>query len=594
MNKRKGYYKVKIIQKINSYFSSFEEKVLTDKTFLEIWKESYEKNKENSYGGLPDLRQGNAFIAKDLEGNIVATSTYYDYFMIAECTKREILFSHQVEYYEIIDKDFCRYIQKYSQRCIVKNIQNEEDIAFMKSIIIKLGFDSQKILYIFNNGNIIAEKGYNNFQQIGQYDFSSDHFQFTDKDYYLNYLTVTAPLASQACFTEYDSSGNESYRGWTPILFLKEGTYIIEEIRSSPSCELSKNLKIQVSENLSIEWKESIIGYIVQSFQHFQHEDGLIGTVINKTIYEPSGMPDTAENVIKEEIGSFHNLCLTIKTYSLNNYSPITEQTTLIPSIGSGELNNQKHIEYQKIGGSILIAQKTEYFEPTFTYQYFLKAYASCYYPAFPKNFNYYIDRYKNRYYGTNPSFIVEDNKPYCTMINFHLRRNRGENPKDEQEFFNQLPSIAEIEKTILKYDADRWVLNTTDAFVNSYFGLTVNSYHTDYAPQLFNAEDKAITCFEDKGYCPPSGTGTGGFRENCVIKFSEHQDYDKELFKNNSFKLSTRFDVDYLKDKNIYNYKNYATYGINKSFYQEDIKTDSELETFLSKNFQKLFYQFN
>ena len=67
---------------------------MTDKTFLEIWKESYEKNKENSYGGLPDLQQGNAFIAKDLEGNIVATSTYYDYFMIAECIKREILFSH--------------------------------------------------------------------------------------------------------------------------------------------------------------------------------------------------------------------------------------------------------------------------------------------------------------------------------------------------------------------------------------------------------------------------------------------------------------------------------------------------------------------
>lgn len=275
--------------------------------------------------------------------------------MIAECTKREILFSHQVEYYEIIDKDFCRY---NIQKCIVKNIQNEEDMAFMRNIIRKLGFDSNKILYIFNNGNIIAEKGYNNFQQIGQYDFSSDHFQFTDKNYYLDYLTVTAPLASQAYFTEYDSLGNESYRGWTPILFLKEGTYIIEEIRSSPSCELSKNLKIQVPENLSIEWKESIIGYIVQSFQHFQHDDGIIGKVINKIIYEPSGMPDTAKNVIKEEIGSFHNLCLTIKTYSLNNYSPITEQTTLIPSISSGELNNQKEIDYQKIGGLFLLQQK--------------------------------------------------------------------------------------------------------------------------------------------------------------------------------------------------------------------------------------------
>lgn len=595
VNKRKGYYKVKIIQKINSYFSSFEERVLTNKTFFEIWKESYEKSKENSYGGIPDLRQSNSFIAKDLEGNIVATSTYYDYFIIAECTKREILFSHQVEYYEIIDKDFVRsYYPNHYQKCLVKNIQNEEDMAFMRKIIINLGFYFDNILYIFNNGSIMAEKSsVDGFQQIGQYDFSSEHFQFTDENYYLAYLTVTAPIVNSSCSVESDSSGNQSYRGWTPILFLKEGTYIIEEIRSSSSCQLPKNLKIQVSENLSIEWKESIIGYIVQSFQHFQHEDEMIGKVINKIIREPSGMPDTAQNVIKEEIGSFHNLCLTIKTYSLNDYTPLTEQTTLTPLINFSELNNQKAIEYQKIGQSCLIATKSEYFEPTFPkYNYFLDVSANCGYPSFSKNFNYYLDRNKRKYYGTDPSFIVADNHPYCATVNFHLRRIRGENPKDEQEFLNQLPSIEEIEKTILKYDVDRWLFNSTDANVNSYFGLTVTPFSGHPSPQLLDAEDKEITCFEEEGYSLYSDQIGTGFRGNCVIKFSEYKDYDKELFKNNSVEFSTRFD--YLEDKKTYNYKNYATCGINKIFYQEEIETDDELKLFLRKEYQKMFHQFN
>ena len=141
-----------------------------------------------------------------------------------------------------------------------------------------------------------------------------------------------------------------------------------------------------------------------------------------------------------------------------------------------------------------------------------------------------------------------------------------------------------------MKYDVDRWLFNATDSFVNNYFGLAVTPFSGHPSPQLLDAEDKEITCFEEEGYSLYSDEiRTGGFRGNCVIKFSEYKDYDKELFKNNSVEFSTRFD--YLEDKKTYNYKNYATYGINKIFYQEEIETDDELELFLRKEYQKMFH---
>ena len=51
-----------------------------------------------------------------------------------------------------------RHKESLGEAIAFENIQNEEDMAFMRKIIINLGFYFDNILYIFNNGNIMAEK----------------------------------------------------------------------------------------------------------------------------------------------------------------------------------------------------------------------------------------------------------------------------------------------------------------------------------------------------------------------------------------------------------------------------------------------------
>ena len=123
------YFTVTLIPHVN-YYDVFDEKVIKNATLYDIYSKGFTKEQQNVYGGLHDKIRGesNVYIAKDLNGNIVASSTTHDYMSVAKKQAEETLLGYTVEYY---DTDI--FASYNTQRYIIKNISHIDDIEELKN-----------------------------------------------------------------------------------------------------------------------------------------------------------------------------------------------------------------------------------------------------------------------------------------------------------------------------------------------------------------------------------------------------------------------------------------------------------------------------
>ena len=86
------YFTVTLIPHVN-YYDVFDEKVIKNATLYDIYSKGFTKEQQNVYGGLHDKIRGesNVYIAKDLNGNIVASSTTHDYMSVAKKQAEQII-----------------------------------------------------------------------------------------------------------------------------------------------------------------------------------------------------------------------------------------------------------------------------------------------------------------------------------------------------------------------------------------------------------------------------------------------------------------------------------------------------------------------
>lgn len=507
------YFTVTLIPHVN-YYDVFDEKVIKNATLYDIYSKGFTKEQQNVYGGLHDKIRGesNVYIAKDLNGNIVASSTVCDYMSVAKKQKEEKLLDYTLEYYDV---DIYTYSSYNTKRYIIKNILNIDDIEELKNHV----ENRLHTLFILQTGEIYAYISV--LQKVGQYHYKTGKFHFTDKNFYITYMVVSCGQIGS--YDYYAESINQH-----PILKLKKGTYIIEQLVSSNSCNLMTPMKIDVSDNMVINYRTKLNGFILRAFL----EKG------NDSVFEWSKILNygTDYTLVSMNVGEFGTFISKSQIYDISDYSLqveqdvktagasidiLTEDKKYVITYGSNSIWTIKHIE-----------QRGDFFDPSLI--------------LYPKSFSEETISHFNSSYplGTKTSIDRMDYYssffPYFKIYSIHPSE-----PFDR----NKLPSILEVEKIISSKTPEEW-LSLRYRDINNYYGI---EYHgsSSYAVNLYFTKDaKQATCLDDTIYADEHSDF------NLVSHYYKSDSVDIEKYKqyvhtSNSY---------YLKDDDRVVFRNYTT----------------------------------
>ena len=503
------YFTVTLIPHVN-YYDVFDEKVIKNATLYDIYSKGFTKEQQNVYGGLHDKIRGesNVYIAKDLNGNIVASSTTHDYMSVAKKQAEETLLGYTVEYY---DTDI--FASYNTQRYIIKNISHIDDIEELKNQV----QNRWNTLFILQTGEIYAYTSA--LKCVGRYDYKIDKFHFTDKNYYMSHMIISCSQVGSY------STENKSHH---PILRLKKGTYIIEQLISSNSCDIMVPMKISVSENMTIDYKTKLNGFILRAFLEQSTEPSFIWS-------ERSG---TGYPILKEmSVGTFGTFVSTVKTYDISNYSLQVEQSvkTAGSSISASTEDGQSYITY---GSNSIWAVLTHGY---YGYDYFSNNLILYPIPLLeetilkgaPCDMGTVVGLTSMNYYSN-------------VFLYFNLYKFHPSTPFDS----NQLPSISEVEKIIVSKTPEEW-LSVGFQDINEYYGVEYNR-RSQFSERLYYTKDGAQgTCLDDVIFADEKSN------INLVSNYFKSETVNIEDYKNYE-RVSTCF---YVKDDGKRFYKNYSNY---------------------------------
>lgn len=351
------YYTVTIIPQID-YFDTYDEKVITDVTFGDVYTKGYINASNNKFGGLAYsdmIRESNFYVAYDTQGNVADCSLWRDFMSMAVCRYSDDKGSYILEYYHAPS-----FLSDSNQEIrVIKNVPNTE--------YAKLIFDDgwgtyynnygNSVLFIFESGEIyvwkLADSTTNPWTYemtiVGYYDYKTDKYYFDDKDFYFTYMILgnywNTPNNQPALFS---ASGQVLMDNVHAILRLKKGTYTIEQGVSSIGCDMMPVQTITVNGNMTLYYKTTLNGIIIRSeLQDCADPYHLL--------YDNSNNPPWKDKWFIES-GSYGSLECTNYTYRLSDYALQVKQQLVtwcgdgsnIPSEDGSRINyyTGKHIRF--------------------------------------------------------------------------------------------------------------------------------------------------------------------------------------------------------------------------------------------------------
>ena len=268
------YYTVTIIPQID-YFDTYDEKVITDVTFGDVYTKGYINASNNKFGGLAYsdmIRESNFYVAYDTQGNVADCSLWRDFMSMAVCRYSDDKGSYILEYYHAPS-----FLSDSNQEIrVIKNVPNTD---YAKQI-----FDDGwgtyynnygvNVLFIFESGDIYVWKLVDSttnpwiyeMTRVGNYDYKTDKYCFDDKDFYFTYMILgnywNTPNNYPISFT---ASGQVLMNNGHAILRLKKGTYTIEQGVSSIGCDMMPEQTITVNGNMTLYYKTTLNGIVIRS-----------------------------------------------------------------------------------------------------------------------------------------------------------------------------------------------------------------------------------------------------------------------------------------------------------------------------------------
>ena len=351
------YYTITIIPQID-YFDTYDEKVITDVTFGDVYTKGYINANNNKFGGLAYsdmIRESNFYVAYDTQGNVADCSLWRDFMSMAVCRYSDNKGSYILEYYHAPS-----FLSDSNQEIrVIKNVPNTD---YAKQI-----FDDgwrtyynnygNSVLFIFESGEIyvwkLADSTTNPWTYemtiVGYYDYKTDKYNFDDKDFYFTYMILgnywNTPNNYPISFT---ASGSVLMNNGHAILRLKKGTYTIEQGVSSIGCDMMPTQIITVNGNMTLYYKTTLNGIVIRSeLQDCADPYHLL--------YDNSNNPPWKDKWFIES-GSYGSLECTNYTYRLSDYALQVKQQLVtwcgdgsnIPSEDGSRINyyTGKHIRF--------------------------------------------------------------------------------------------------------------------------------------------------------------------------------------------------------------------------------------------------------
>lgn len=351
------YYTVTIIPQID-YFDTYDEKVITDVTFGDIYTKGYINANNQKFGGLAYgnmIRESNFYVAYDTQGHIADCSLWRDFISMAVCRYSDDKGSYIVEYYHAP-----KFLSESNQEIrIIKNIPNTDyaERIFEDGRGTHYNNYGNNVLFIFESGDIyvwkLADSTTNpwiyEMTRVGQYNYQTDKYSFDDNEFYLTYMILgsyrNTPNNQPMSFS---SSGQILMDNGHAVLRLKKGTYTIEQGISSLGCDMMPLQTITVNGNMTLYYKTTLNGIIIRSeLQDCADPYHLL--------YDSSNTTHWTDKWFIES-GSYGSLECVNSTYRLSDYSLQIKQQLItwcgdgsnIPSEDGTKINyyTGKHIRF--------------------------------------------------------------------------------------------------------------------------------------------------------------------------------------------------------------------------------------------------------
>lgn len=351
------YYTVTIIPQID-YFDTYDEKVITDVTFGDVYTKGYINASNNKFGGLAYsdmIRESNFYVAYDTQGNVADCSLWRDFMSMAVCRYSDDKGSYILEYYHAPS-----FLSDSNQEIrVIKNVPNTD----YAKLIFDDGWGTYynnygvNVLFIFESGDIYVWKLVDSttnpwiyeITRVGQYDYKTDQYYFDDKDFYFTYMILgnywNTPNNQPRLFS---ASGQVLMNNGHAILRLKKGTYTIEQSVSSIGCDMMPAQTITVNGNMTLYYKTTLNGIVIRSELQDCADP-------YHPLYDNSNNPPWKDKWFIES-GSYGSLECTNYTYRLSDYALQVKQQLVtwcgygnnIPSEDGSRINyyTGKHIRF--------------------------------------------------------------------------------------------------------------------------------------------------------------------------------------------------------------------------------------------------------
>lgn len=544
------YFTITIIPHVD-YFDTLTETLVTDTTLRDIAIKGMTYQEQGMYGGLQEvIIESNNYIAKDLNDNIVATSRVLDYMSVAEKIDETYIDDYVMEIYDINTA----FYGSYTKRFVIKNIVDTNAInTIRKKISVSIGF----VLFILKNGEIYQCRNSSDTEQkVGIYDYGKNKYHFSDKNYYNLYM-------GYVCGSSTSYRYNSSYIGRYPILRLKKGTYIIEQIMSSGGCDIMLPITIDVTGDMTINYHTTINGIILRSEIEECNEPYFLYSRLPK-----SSLTDN-KTLISLDYGSFGTFKEKQQTYKLSDYSLQIERTlntagSTLDTIPSLDGN------YDDVYYSNAMYATIRFNSVDSVYRQYI-----CY-PK-PLSESTILNFAYTNYIGTENR---KDRVSYDS--NFYLYFDIYQLKPSESYDITELPTISEIETVIMSHSPEEW-LTIGYEHINEKFGVQYMhraQYRSDFT--YYQTKDGEVGDFFCDSLYLKGSQGislvniVGDYYKKEDVNIAEYKKYDSYI---------PRYDYIDNKRRN----KNYTTY-ISKELKYADDWDDDKVKIMIEQIQEKMF----
>ena len=534
------YFTITIIPHVD-YFDTLTETLVTNTTLQDIYIKGISYENQKKFGGLHEfVVESNSYIARDVNGNIVATSMQIDYMSVAHKTDESPIDNYTMEIYDVN-----MFEGSYTKRFVIKNIENLDDIDLLKE---KITVSISYVLFVLKNGEIYRTISPNSkAKQVGVYNYKKNKYHFSDKNFYSQHMVYhSAPVVKYY--------NNPNMIGRHSILRLKKGTYSIEQIRSSGSCDIMLPITINVMGDMILNYNTKLNGYILRSYLENNRE----------TVIPLSEEPLTKDiTTIAIRTGTFSTFRSKSQIFALSDYNLQVQQ--IIKTAGVEKI-------YPSSYGNKLVSvcsnsQWVVTYDSLHSYQ--IQS-TMCYPESLSEDF--IINMPYSYWVGTDPAInrIYYNSNFYLLFDLFKLKPSTPFN-------LNELPNILEVEKIISSKSPEEW-LTYGYARVNEYYGIKYSRrlQFSNIVSNYVTQTGAQGTCFDNALYIKKNLVE--GY--NLVESYYKNESTDIEKIKQCHLSSARYDEYEKIEGKRIF--KNYTTYISDEMKYEEDwdeTKVNSMLE---------------